>query len=280
MREVTCSRISQAVATLAIECNLYLPDDVTQLIRKSLESEDDELSRSILEDILQNHRIAAQQGMALCQDTGVAVVFLEVGQEVHISGGFLYDAVNAGVARGYTEGYLRKSMVRHPWQRVNSGDNTPAIIHVDIVPGDQLKITMMPKGGGAENYAGLAMLTPAQGLEGAKQFAVDCVKKAGPNACPPVVVGVGIGGNFESVPMLAKRALCRPLGQSNASKEVAQVEADLLREINQLGIGPQGLGGKTTALSVAVEIAPCHIASFPVAVNLNCHVARCKSIVL
>jgi fumarate hydratase subunit alpha len=208
------------------------------------------------------------------------VFFAELGQDAHIEGGLLYDAINHGVSLGYESNYLRKSVSLHPWLRQNSGDNTPAIVHVFLNEGDRLKITFMPKGGGAENYSALAMLNPAQGIEGIKAFVLETVKKAGPNACPPYVLGIGIGGNFETAPLLAKKALCRTLNQPHESKETARLEAVLLAEINALGIGAQGLGGRVTALSAAVEIFPCHIASLPVAVNINCHVSRHESITL
>lgn len=279
-KTITCDHITETVAELTRTCNLHLPEDVTERTRQSLERERSALGRTILADILKNHEIAAETGMPLCQDTGTAVVFLELGQEVHIEGGWLYDAVQAGVSRGYTENCLRASTMDHPWLRRNTGDNTPAVIHTNLVPGDALRITLMPKGGGAENYAALAMLTPAQGREGVKAFVVNCVKKAGPNACPPLVVGVGVGGNFEQAPILAKKALLRRLDEHNPRPEVQALEEELLEEINRLGIGPMGFGGSTTALAVAVEIAPCHIASLPVAVNLNCHVARHATAVL
>lgn len=279
-RTITCNEISQAVARLSRESNLFLPDDVRAQIEAALLREDAPLARSVLQSILRNHAIAAESGLPLCQDTGIAVVFLEIGQEVHIEGGFLYDAVQSGVARGYTENHLRKSIVRHPWLGGNTGDNTPAVLHTEITPGDQLKITLMPKGAGAENHAALSLFTPAQGLTAAKAFILESVKKAGSSACPPLVVGVGIGGNFELAPLLAKKALCRPLCQRNPLPEVRALEDELLRAINALGIGPAGLGGNTTALAVAIEIHPCHIASFPVAVNLNCHVSRHRSVIL
>ena len=234
----------------------------------------------MLKDLYANSELAAKEQMPICQDTGTAVVFLEIGQEVYIKGGYIYDAVNEGVRQGYYEGYLRKSIVKHPWIRENTGDNTPAIIHADIVPGDTLKIIVAPKGGGSENMSALTMLKPAAGLEGVKQFVIDTVKKAGPNACPPIIVGVAVGGNFEKAAILAKKALLRKLGQAHPDPMVAKVEQELLKKINDLGIGPQGFGGKITALAVHLEIFPCHIASLPVAVNINCHVSRHKSVVL
>ena len=280
VKKISCEKITEAVAEMTLKSNLYLPPDVKQKLNQALDNETNPLAHSILTDLIKNQDIAQKSGLPLCQDTGLAVVFVELGQEVLIEGGLLYDAINAGISRGYTEHYLRKSIVSHPWLRKNSGDNTPAVIHTFLTGGDQLKITLMPKGGGAENYAALTMLTPAQGLEGVKEFVIESVKKAGPNACPPIVVGVGVGGNFELAPLLAKKALGRPLGQVSLHPEVAELEHELLAKINSLGIGPQGLGGDTTALGVAVEIYPCHIASLPVAVNLNCHVSRHESVIL
>ena len=280
VKKISCEKITEVVVEMTLKSNLYLPPDVKQKLDQALENETNPLAHSILKDLIKNQDIAQKSGLPLCQDTGLAVVFVELGQEVLIEGGLLYDAINAGISRGYTEHYLRKSIVSHPWLRKNSGDNTPAVIHTFLTGGDQLKITLMPKGGGAENYAALTMLTPAQGLEGVKEFVIESVKKAGPNACPPIVVGVGVGGNFELAPLLAKKALGRPLGQVSLHPEVAELEHELLAKINRLGIGPQGLGGDTTALGVAVEIYPCHIASLPVAVNLNCHVSRHESVIL
>jgi len=216
----------------------------------------------------------------MCQDTGFAVVFLEIGQEVSVTGGNLYDAVNEGVRKGYTEGYLRKSIVDHPLSRKNTGDNTPAVIHTKIVDGESIRITVAPKGGGSENMSAIRMLKPAEGIEGVKKFIVDTIKAAGPNPCPPIVVGVGIGGTFEKSASLAKEALLRELGKPSEIPDIASLEKDLLDDINNLGIGPQGLGGRTTALAVHVEIYPCHIASLPVAVNINCHAARHKEAIL
>jgi fumarate hydratase subunit alpha len=231
--------------------------------------------------ILENHRLAAREQRPACQDTGLAVVFLELGQDVRIEGGDLVAAINEGVRRGYEKGYLRKSVVAEPlFERKNTRDNTPAIIHTSIVAGDKLKITLAPKGGGAENMSGVAMMIPAAGVEGVRKFVIEQVRKAGPNPCPPVVVGVGIGGNFEVAPLLAKKALVRPMGSRNPNPAYAALEDELLEAINKLGIGPQGLGGSTTALAVHVEYAPCHIASLPVAVNLNCHVSPHQSITL
>ncbi|GAW94253.1 fumarate hydratase [Calderihabitans maritimus] len=280
MKKVSYEQVVEAVARLCKESNYFLGEDVKAAFVEALEKEESPTGKDILRQLIKNAEIAAAEEVPMCQDTGVAVVFLEVGQDVQVEGGYLYDAIQEGVRKGYTEGYLRKSMVEDPFNRKNTGDNTPAIIHTRIVPGDKLKITVAPKGGGSENMSAIAMLPPAAGLEGAKKFIVDTVRKAGPNPCPPIVVGVGIGGNFEKAALMAKEALLRPLGQPNPSPEVAALEKDLLEEINKLGIGPQGLGGRTTALAVHVEIHPCHIASLPVAVNINCHASRHKSISL
>jgi fumarate hydratase subunit alpha len=230
--------------------------------------------------LLKNADIARSEDVPMCQDTGFAVVFVELGQDVHIEGGALEDAINEGVRRGYTEGYLRKSIVGHPLERVNTGDNTPAVIHLKLVPGNKMKITVAPKGGGSENMSGIKMLKPAEGVEGVKKFVLDTVKAAGPNPCPPIIVGVGIGGTFEKCALLAKEALLRPVGTPSHRPEIARLERELLDEINSTGIGPQGLGGRFTALAVHIEIYPVHIASLPVAVNINCHASRHKEIVL
>lgn len=268
------------MARLCQEANYYLGEDVLQAFAAACEREISLTGKEILRQLIENAEIARREQVPMCQDTGFAVVFVELGQEVMISGGYLYDAITEGVRRGYQEGYLRKSIVAHPWQRVNTGDNTPPVIHTRIVPGDRLKIIVAPKGGGSENMSALKMLKPADGLEGVKKFVIETVKAAGPNPCPPIVVGVGVGGTFEKAALLAKEALLRPLNQPHPDPDVAAVERDLLAEINSLGIGPQGLGGLITALAVHMEIFPCHIASLPVAVNINCHAARHKEIEL
>jgi len=260
-------------------CNL--PEENLQRIEAFAATEESEVGRQVLDMILENHRLAAREQRPACQDTGLAVVFLELGQDVHIEGGELASAINDGVRRGYEKGYLRKSVVDDPlFERKNTRDNTPAIIHTTVVAGDTLKITLAAKGGGAENMSAVAMMIPAAGVEGVRRFVVEQVRKAGSNPCPPVVVGVGIGGNFEVAPLLAKKALVRPMGSKNPNPAYAALEDELLEAINKLGIGPQGLGGSTTALAVHVEYAPCHIASMPVAVNLNCHVSPHQSITL
>jgi fumarate hydratase subunit alpha len=281
MREIQASQITETVARLAIEANHYLGDDVVAALKRARETEESPAGRDVLDQLLKNVEIARQGVFPLCQDTGVAVVVVELGQDVHIVGGDLYDAIHAGVRKGYTEGYLRKSMVAQPFsERKNTKDNTPAMIHTDIVPGDKIKITVMPKGGGCENMSALAMLTPSAGRKGVIDFIVNTIDKAGSNPCPPTIVGVGIGGSADQAMWLAKKSLLRPLGQPNPDAETAALEKELLERINNLGIGPMGLGGRTTALAVHVLTAPAHIASLPVGVNVQCHSARYKEAVL
>ncbi|HHY47913.1 MAG TPA: fumarate hydratase [Firmicutes bacterium] len=281
LREISVAEVTSTVKRLCISANSNVPRETIAALERALEIEESPVGREVLKQILENHRIAREEGVPACQDTGVAMVFVELGQDVHLVGGDLYEAINEGVRQGYKEGYLRKSMVNDPlFRRINTGDNTPAMIYVDIVPGTNLKITVAPKGGGAENMSGIAMLAPAAGVEGVKQFVVERVEKAGSNACPPVVVGVGIGGTFDRVALLAKRALLRPVGSHNPDPMYAELERELLVEINKLGIGPQGFGGRITALAVNIEYSPCHIASMPVAVNLNCHVGPHESAVI
>ena len=281
MRELSVGAVTEAVAALSIDACNNLGDDVLACFRGALEREESETGRDIFRQLLENARIAGDEQMPLCQDTGLAVVFLEVGQDVHLVGGELEEAVHEGVRRGYMDGYLRKSSVTDPFgERKNTGDNTPAIIHTRIVPGDSVHITLAPKGGGAENMSALSMLKPAQGRQGVVDFVVATVGKAGPNACPPMVVGVGIGGTFERVAYLAKKALLRDVGSTNAVPRLAELEDELERRCNDLGIGPQGLGGRITVMDVFVEEAPAHIASLPVAVNIQCHSARHKEVVL
>ncbi|NPV54386.1 MAG: fumarate hydratase [Firmicutes bacterium] len=280
MREIHVSEIIEAVRALCIEANCSIGDDVMGALDTALEIEESEQGREAIRQVIENNRIARDALIPSCQDTGLAVVFVELGQEVHIAGGLLYDAINEGVRRGYSEGYLRKSVVRDPLRRENTGDNTPAFIHLSLVPGDRLTIMVAPKGAGSENMSRVAMLSPSAGEDGVKDFVVETVRLAGPNPCPPVVVGVGIGGAFEVAAFLAKRALLRPLGEKNREPFYARMEDELLGMINDLGIGPQGFGGRVTALGVHIEVMPCHIASLPVAVNLNCHASRHKTIVL
>jgi fumarate hydratase subunit alpha len=280
MREIASSSITSAVRRLCQEANFRLPDDVLAAMREAVEREESPTGKEILRQCLENARIAREEKVPLCQDTGFAVIFLEIGQGVRIAGGDLTEAVNAGVREGYAEGYLRKSIVADPLRRKNTSDNTPAMIHVSIVPGDRLVITVAPKGGGSENMSAVKMLAPAAGEEGIKSFVIEWVRSAGANPCPPVVVGVGIGGTFEGVALLAKKALLRPLGSSHPDPFYARLEDELKGKINDLGVGPQGLGGRVTGLGVQIEVYPCHIASLPVAVNLNCHAARHASVTL
>ena len=279
MREIKSIAVTEAVKRLCIDSNCHLTDDVKKCIRISRNEECWEGAREILDRIIENYEIADETCQPVCQDTGVACVFLKVGQDVHIEGD-LYDAVNEGVRRGYAEGFLRKSVVRDPIERINTGDNTPAMIYCDIVPGDRLEITVAPKGFGSENMSKIAMLRPSDGIEGVKNFIIKSVEEAGPNPCPPIVVGVGIGGTFDKAAYLAKCALLRPLDQRNKNPFYSELECELLQKINALGIGPQGFGGKTTALAVNIETMPTHIAGLPVAVNINCHVTRHKTEVL
>lgn len=281
VRQIDASLVTDEIERLCISANCNLPEHNLRMIEDAMAKEKSPLGRQILENLLKNHRIAREEQVPACQDTGLAVVFIEVGQEVHIINGSLEDAINEGVRRGYKNGYLRKSAVFDPvFDRKNSDDNTPAIIHTRIVDGDRIAITVAPKGGGAENMSALAMLTPAAGAEGIKRFVVDTVSKAGPNPCPPIVVGVGIGGTFDKVTLLAKKALTRTMGSHNPDPRYAAMEDELLEEINELGIGPQGFGGTTTALAVHIETYACHIASMPVAVNINCHVCPHESSVI
>ncbi|NLW06789.1 MAG: fumarate hydratase [Clostridia bacterium] len=274
MKQIKAEDIVKTVSELCIKSCTTLGDDWWQTLDEAINKEESPLGKDILKQLQENAKLAAATKEALCQDTGVAVVFLELGQDVHITGGNLYEAINAGVRKGYTEGYLRKSVVNDPLIRKNTGDNTPAIIYTDIVPGDKLKITVAPKGAGSENMSALKMLKPADGREGVVQFVLDVVKTAGPNPCPPILVGVGIGGMFEKAALLAKKSLLRPLGQRNELPHIAELELELLEKINNSGIGPQGLGGRITALDVHVESHPTHIATLPVAVNIQCHATR------
>ena len=281
MREIQANQITETVARLAIEANHFLGDDVVAALKKARETEESPAGRDVLDQLLKNVEIAKQGTFPLCQDTGVAVVVVELGQEVHVVGGNLNDAIHAGVKKGYTDGYLRKSMVAQPFsERKNTKDNTPAMIHTDVVPGDKLKITIMPKGGGCENMSALAMLTPSAGRKGVIDFIVNTIDKAGSNPCPPTIVGVGVGGTSDQAMWLAKKSLLRPLGQWNPDPETAGLEKELLEKINNLGIGPMGLGGRTTSLAVHALVAPCHIASMPVGVNVQCHSARYKEVTL
>lgn len=280
MRTIPFGQIRDTVARLCIEANCILGEDVVRALEKGREIEESPTGREILNQLLENQKIAREEMMPICQDTGWAVVWLELGSQVKIEGGELYDAIQAGVAKGYTDGYLRKSIVADPLRRKNTGDNTPAIIYTEIVPGDRLKITVQPKGGGSENMSEIKMLSAADGMTGIKKFVVDRVWRSQANPCPPVIVGVGLGGTFEKCAILAKRALLREIGSVHPDPFYAQLEQELLEEINKLGIGPQGLGGRVTALAVFIEVFPCHIATLPCAVNINCHAARHKSAVI
>ena len=280
MREIEADAVTEAVRDLCIEANTRLPEDHLEALRKALDEEESPLGCEVLERLLENAEVARERCVAFCQDTGYAVFFVELGSEVRISGGKLGEAMDEGVRRGYDEGYLRKSIVRSPLDRTNTGDNTPAVVYYDVVPGERLKLTMLVKGAGCDNMSALKMLTPAEGLPAMKRFVVETIEKAGPNASPPLTVGVGIGGPFERAALLAKKALTRPSGRPNPDPDIAELEEDLLEAINATGIGPAGYGGTVTALAVHVESFPTHIAAFPVAVNLDCHSHRTSSVEL
>jgi fumarate hydratase subunit alpha len=280
MREVAADLVRDTIARLAIDANCEIGADVVAALERGIATEESPTGREILAQLVENTRIARAERLPACQDTGWAVVWVELGSGVRITGGELGDAINAGVARGYTDGYLRKSIVADPLRRKNTGDNTPAIVYIEIVPGDGLKLTVQPKGGGAENMSEVRMLSAADGEEGIKKFVVDRVARSKANPCPPVIVGVGIGGTFEKCAMLAKKALLREVGSTHPDPFYARIEAELLERINRLGIGPQGLGGSVTALAAFVEAFPCHIATMPCAVNINCHAARHRSAML
>ena len=281
MKEIHVTKVEEAVKNLCMQAACYLGEDVEELLKKGLQKEESEFGQYIIQQILDNVELSRTESIAMCQDTGVAVIFVELGQDVHIVGGSFQDAINEGVRRGYQDGYLRKSVVDDPvFKRKNTGDNTPAVIHIDVVQGERLKIMVVPKGAGSENMGALKMLKPAEGLEGVKKFVVKTVMEAGGNPCPPIIVGVGIGGTMEKAAILAKKALTRKAGQHHKDSNYEKLECDLLEEINHLGIGPQGLGGKVTALAVHIEACPTHMATLPVAVNLNCHASRHAEIIL
>jgi len=279
MREIDVKLITEKVKDLCMEANTELGEDVLEAFDRAIEKEESPLGVEILKELKENARIARDEKVAICQDTGFAVVFIELGQDVHLVGGGLKEAIFEGVRQGYRDGYLRKSIC-HPFTRSNTGDNTPAIIHTEIVHGNQVKITVAPKGGGSENMSRVVMLTPSDGIEGIKRYVVQRVKESGSNPCPPTIVGVGIGGTFELAAFLAKKSLLRPLESKNPDPELDQLEFEILTEINKLGIGPQGLGGRTTSLAVQILMMPCHIASLPLAVNIQCHAQRHKEIVI
>ncbi len=280
MKIIPVDKVVKAVKKLCISTNYHLGRDVVEALKHGLEKEESALGRNIIEQIVENARIADRGVLPLCQDTGIAVLFVEIGQNVRLTGGHLEDAIIEGVRQGYREGYLRHSVVLDPLRRKNSDDNTPPVIWYNMVPGNNLKITMAPKGGGSENMSQTAMLKPGDGVEGVKKFVLDWISSVGGNPCPPIVVGIGIGGNFEKSTWLAKKAILRTVGQAHPDPFYAELERDMLENINKLGIGPQGLGGRVTALAVHIETYPCHIASLPVAINLQCHAARHESVVI
>ncbi len=280
MREINVQQIIDTVEKLCIDANTHLPSDVKCAIKNCRACEDGKIAQGVLDNIIENFEIADSENVPICQDTGMACVFLEIGQDVHIVGGDLTDAINEGVRRGYTNGYLRKSVVGDPVRRGNTGDNTPAMIYTEIVPGENLKITLGPKGFGSENMSAIRMFKPSAGLQGIKDFIIETVEAAGPNPCPPIVVGVGIGGTFDKAALLAKKAIMRPIDSCHPDPYYADLEKEMLEKINQLGIGPQGFGGKTTAIGLNIETLPTHIAGMPCAININCHVTRHKTEVL
>ncbi len=279
MKQIQSTEITNQVAKLCQEANFDLGEDVIIALKKAIEAESSPIAIDVLNQIIENAGIAKAERVPICQDCGVAVFFIEIGQDVHVVGD-INKAIEEGVRLGYQEGYLRKSMVKSPLRRVNTGDNTPPVVHYRIVSGDKLRIIFAPKGAGSENMSMLRMLTPSDGVEGIRKFVLECVQKAGPNPCPPIIVGVGIGGTFEKAAIMAKEALLRPIGQLSSDDDVASLERELLRDVNSLGIGASGFGGKTTALAVHIKTYPCHIGSLPVAVNMNCHAARHKEIVM
>lgn len=274
MKKIHVNEVIEKIRMACIEANYKLPNDMLKVLEDKVQQESNELGKEILKDICKNAYLAEKESIPICQDTGTAVVFVKLGQAVSIEGGLLSEAINEGVRRGYEEGYLRKSIVENPIYRKNTGDNTPAIIHYDLVSGDEIEMIVAPKGGGSENMSKVYMLTPSQGIEGVEQAVLETVRLAGSNACLPMVVGIGIGGNFEQSTLLAKKALMRSVGEGNKDKRMQAIEVTLLKKINALGIGPQGLGGETSALAVHIEDYPCHIASMPLAVNIGCHVNR------
>ncbi len=279
MREFDVKLVTDAVAKLCIDANYNIPQDVLEKLKFSCENEESPVAKDILTQIIENDILAKETKVPMCQDTGLTVVFLEIGRDVYLNGD-IYEAVQEGVRIGYKDGYLRKSMVKDPFNRVNTGDNTPAIIHTKLVEGDKVKIIIAPKGGGSENMSTVTMMKPSDGLKGVKEFILNFIDKAGGNPCPPIVVGVGIGGNLEKSALLAKEALLRDVSDVNSDENLRTLEEELLRDINKLGIGPMGLGGRTTALAVKVKVHPCHIAQLPLAININCHAARHKEVIL
>ena len=279
MREFDVKLVTDVVAKLCIDANYNIPQDVLEKLKFSCENEESPVAKDILTQIIENDILAKETKVPMCQDTGLTVVFLEIGRDVYLNGD-IYEVVQEGVRIGYKDGYLRKSMVKDPFNRVNTGDNTPAIIHTKLVEGDKVKIIIAPKGGGSENMSTVTMMKPSDGLKGVKEFILNFIDKAGGNPCPPIVVGVGIGGNLEKSALLAKEALLRDVSDVNSDENLRTLEEELLRDINKLGIGPMGLGGRTTALAVKVKVHPCHIAQLPLAININCHAARHKEVIL
>lgn len=277
LREIQAEVITETIERLCIEANEHLPEDVKGAIKACRACETWEIAQGVLDQIIENFEIADEQNVPICQDTGMACVFLEIGQDVHIAGGDLTEAVNEGVRRGYAKGYLRKSVVKDPVRRGNTGDNTPAMLYTEIVPGDQIKVTLGPKGFGSENMSAIRMFKPSAGLQGIKDFILETVEAAGPNPCPPMVIGVGIGGTFDKAALLAKKALMRPIDSEHPDPFYADLEKEMLEKVNQLGIGPQGFGGRTTAIGLNIETLPTHIAGMPCAININCHVTRHKT---
>lgn len=280
MREIQASQITDVIEGLCIAACQYLPEDVKTAIRQCRKKEDWEIAQGVLDNIIENYEIAEREQVPICQDTGMACVFLEIGQDVHIVGGGLREAVDEGVRRGYDKGYLRKSVVKDPVRRGNTGDNTPAMLYTEIVPGEQVRITVAPKGFGSENMSAVRMFKPSAGIEGIKSFILETVEAAGPNPCPPIVIGVGIGGTFDKAALLAKKALLRDLDSHNPDPYYAALEEEMLEKVNRLGIGPQGFGGRTTAIGLNIETLPTHIAGMPCAININCHVTRHKTEVI
>ena len=280
MRTINVNTITENIKDMCIQANHFLADDMDKAMKHALETEEAPLGRQILDQLQDNLKIAAEDMIPICQDTGMAVIFMKIGQDVHFEGGSLEDAINEGVRQGYVEGFLRKSVVGDPIIRENTKDNTPAVIHYSIVPGDKVEIKVAPKGFGSENMSQIRMFKPSAGLQGIKDFILEAVETAGPNPCPPMVVGVGIGGTFDKCALLAKKALMRPLNTENPDPYYADLEKEMLEKINKLGIGPQGFGGKTTAIGLNIETMPTHIAGMPCAVNINCHVTRHKSVEL
>ena len=282
MREIETKQVAETVAQLCMDANTELPEDVITALEKARENEVSDVGKAVFDEIFENLKIAQEERLPMCQDCGSAVFMIELGQDVHLTGGDFYEAINEGVKKGYQDGYLRKSMTYDPvFTRANTKDNTPAIIHVDIVPGEKIKILFCPKGGGCENMSAIKMMSAGDGIEGVKKFVVDFVRNASGNPCPPTVIGIGIGGTFDKCAYLAKKAVLRsPLGSSHPDERYARVENELLEEINNLGIGPMGFGGRTTALGVHIETHPAHVAMMPVALNMNCHVARQKTAII